>query len=85
MTVSVSHQLVRFFTRRIKAKGVVHIIVDGEWHAGICSVDGAARRIHKMVHVVMPATFKDVRKTDNICIYVSKWIFERVAYSGLSG
>ncbi len=62
---------------------MIYIIVNGERHFGVRPVDRAGRGVDEVLHVVLPAPFEDVQKTDEVTINVGMRIGQRVTDAGL--
>ena len=77
-------KLVALLGSGIETHGVVYSIVHAERHLGVAALDTAARCIHKMLHGMVAAVFKDVVEADDIAFDVGVGVFDRIAYTGLS-
>jgi hypothetical protein len=85
MAVGMSHQLIRFFTRRIKTQWMIHVVVNREWHRGICAIYAGATCVYQVLYFLVAATLQDMRKSNDVAIDVGKRVINRVANTSLSG
>ena len=60
-------------------------MVDGKWHGGVGAIDAGTAGVDQMLHTVVAATFKNVRKADDVAVDVSERVFDGVAHAGLGG
>jgi hypothetical protein len=70
VAVSVRHQLVGFFRGGIKRYRMVHVVMHRKRHQRVCPIYGTGRGEHEMLHLIVPAAFQKIYKSDNIGIHV---------------
>ena len=81
--IGMRHQLVGFLTRGIEGNRVVDVVMHGKRHPGVCTIDRRRRSVDEVADLLLPATFQDVHKTDDIGIDIGMRIGQGVTDTGL--
>ena len=83
--VGVRQKLVRFFGRGIERDGGVHLVLGRIRHLLVRAVNGGGRSIDQMFDRILPASFQNVVKTDDVAFYVHIGIRDGVPHTRLRG
>ena len=83
MAVGMGHQLVGLLRGRIQAHGMIDVLMHRERHLRIGPVDRARRGIDQVLDARVPATFQNVRKTQQIAVDVNARVLQGITHSGL--
>ena len=62
---------------------MVHVIVHRERHAGIHAIDRAGAGVDQVTHLIVPATFQQVGKADDVGVDVGVGVLQGIAHSRL--
>ena len=76
--IRVRHQFIGFLGCAVKRQRMVHVLVNREWHRGVGSVDRARRGVHEVFYLVVPASFQDVQRADDVAFDVAVRVFDGV-------
>ena len=83
MRIRIGHQLIRALGGRIQTHGLVHPVLDREWHLGVGPVDRTRGGKHQVGHLLLAAPFENVEKAHQVGIRVGMGINQRIARADL--
>ncbi len=79
MRVGVRHQLVRLLRGGIERNRMINPVVHREGHLGVRSIDRTGRSIDEVGNIGMPATFQNMKKSDEVAFNIDVRVCETVA------
>ncbi len=85
MAVAVRHQLVAFLGCCIERERMVNVVMDGEGHNSVGTVDAGTTGIDQMLHAGVTTAFEDMGETDDVAVNIGERALEGVSCAGLGG
>jgi len=66
MAICMCHKFISLFSGRIKTYWMIYIMMHRKRHSNIHTINRTGRGIDQMLHLIMPAHFKYIQKTNYI-------------------